>query len=165
MLSLALHAGAVRLPRLWYQDIHNVPPSSQTVDPAPGNASLTFIIPAKLRPLMLIQTVLNLYGKAAHKERLFVHVVLYANDESSLRVIPLLKAISPNVVIRINRRVEVGYDAIEHLYQLGAEGINTTLQVVYADRAHVMTQGEVVHAGTGYRMSHVVMLISHVGVE
>lgn len=90
---------------------------------------------------MLLKTVLNLYGKAAHKERLFTRVVLYADDVASLLVVPLLAAISPNIDVRINTRLELGYDGIEHLYRLGAEGIETTLQAVFADRGHILTPG------------------------
>jgi hypothetical protein len=124
----------------WYEDEENenTPPHSTT---PPGNTSLTFVIPVKQRPLMLLKTVLNLYGKAAHKANLFVRVVVYANDAATLSILPLLAAISPNIEVRINTRVELGYDQIEQLYTLGAEGIRTTLQAVYADRAHILTKG------------------------
>lgn len=90
---------------------------------------------------MLLQTLLNLYGKAAHKDRLFARVVLYADDSASLLVVPLLATISRNIDIRINTRLELGYDSIEHLYRLGAEGIETSLQAVYTDRTHIVTPG------------------------
>jgi hypothetical protein len=90
---------------------------------------------------MLLQTVLNLFGKAKYKDHIYVRVVLYANDATSLLVVPLLVAISPNIDIRINTRVDLGYDGIDHLYRLGAEGIQTTLQTVYTDRTHILTAG------------------------
>jgi hypothetical protein len=90
---------------------------------------------------MLMKTVLNLYGKAAYKSKLFVHVVLYADDSASLSVVPLLYSISPNIFIFINHNTAAGYDQIEELYTLGARGVCTTLQVIYTDRTHIDTIG------------------------
>ena len=91
---------------------------------------------------MLLKTVLNLYGKAAHKDYLFVRAVVYADDAATLSILPLLAAVSPNIQVRTNTRVELGYDQIEQLYTLGAGGIRTTLQAVYTDRTHIVTKGE-----------------------
>lgn len=99
-------------------------------------------MPVKQRPILLLKTLLNLYGKAEHKSNLFVRVVVYMNDTTTLSILPLLSAISPNIAVRINPRVDVGYDRIEELYTIGAEGVGTTLQGVYADRPHIVTKGE-----------------------
>lgn len=90
---------------------------------------------------MLLKTLLNLYGKAAHKDSLFVRVVMYADDAAMLSLLPLLAAISPNIEARINTQVELGYDQIEQLYSQGAQGVATTLQGVFSDRAHMLTPG------------------------
>ena len=135
--------------RSWYDDEdnynhhhnHNLPPASSAALPRNLAAlTLTFVIPVKKRPLMLLKTVLNLYGKAAYKDQLYVRVVVYADDTATLSILPpLLAAISPNIEVRINTRVDLGYDQIEQLYALG---IRTTLQSVYTDRTHILTEGK-----------------------
>ena len=146
-----LYISIIKCNSSWYHDEENVP--LRQLDPShidnndsdKYTPSLTFIIPVKKRPLMLLKTLLNLYGKAVHKERLFIRVVAYADDHVTMSIIPILHAISPNIDIRINSKVDLGYDQIEKLYTLGAAGINTTFQTVFSDRAHIITKGTMLY--------------------